>query len=462
MESNTVMPKELRLVTPSTMPQCRSYLFPIQSTEQEYDTGNNVPIVINIPRLARSYLRKDSYIKFRVEMSHTANAKFDIAGAMGLFKTIEVYDYLGSTVLEKIDNVPELWTILLQSNTDLLQNMTSGSMSGGYNMTPTDVNANVWSRGEGQLVYKYTTGGTMSFEFCIPLFCFLGTLSSKYAPLHNGYTIQLTMNSATSAFVSTVAFATTPKLTNIYLNAQILELGPTAEEMVTSSLADDPFVVASNTYRAYRSALKAGSYNLTIPLNLNVASLNSVLLMQRPSSYNQITTSSISNRVRNYLQQVVLKYGSSSLPTTRGVQCGSLPGSKLFAPGVSDSSGNWDLNKDGGFQEAWHEFCKAVRRNPYKSSCNMESSKYMKQSSTTITGINDSQFVVGLSTRLLEDRENDVVCGLNTNGMYTSLELTYDQRDTSGNPTKAVDIAVWAEYNMFVSIAPGVATTVAF
>lgn len=443
MESSTVMPKELRLATPSTMPQCRSYLFPIQSTEQVYDTGSNVPIIINIPRLGRSYLRKDSYIRFRLDMkSVNTDVAFDLAGAMGLFKTIEVYDYLGSTLLEKIDNVPELWTLLLQMRNDLLDTNTGGSIS-----TAIDGAAAFASfvQAEGCTFYKASTPTTStSFEFCIPLFCFLGTLSNKYVPLHNGYTIQLTMNTNNLAFNSSTALSSSPEVSNMYLYAQVLELGPDAESMVLGSLSNDPFVIPSNTYRHYSSALKAGVYNQSIPLNLNVASLNTILLIQRPSNYANANTNSLSTRTRNYLQTATLRYGSSSLPTTRGIQCSSLPGSTISIP--YDKTQAWTPAIDGGYTEAWHELCKATRKNPYKS-CNIDRQSFVNTS-----------FAVGLSTRLLEDRENDVVCGLNTNGMYTTVDLQYDSRQT----TNAVKIDLWAEYNMFVSVSPGIATTVAF
>jgi len=457
MESDTVMPKELRLTTPSTMPQCRSYLFPVQSTEQQYTMGNNSPIIINIPRLNRSYLRKDTFLKFRVEISNTNDVYFDLAGAMGLFKTIEVYDYLGSTLLEKIDNIPELWTLVSQLKSSVVDNESGGSMSIG--MHTTDATP-VWSevRTYGPKVYAAT--GSKTFEFCIPLFCFLGFLSPKYAPLHNGYTIQLTMNLDSLAFVSTSTITTSPVISNVYLYCQVLELGTRAEEMIIGSLADDPFVVASNTYRSYTSSLKAGVYDLSIPLNLNVASLNALYLIQRPSTYASINTFSTSNRSRNYLQTMTLRYGSSSLPTTRGIQCSSLPGSTLSSVG-----GTYAVSADtqGGYQECWHELCKAARISPY-GACNLRSDLFQIQNRTTTVNFTNyylnyfGQFATGLSTRLIEDRENDVVCGLNTNGMYTTVDLHYDTRET----TNAVAINLWTEYNQFVSVVPGVATTVTF
>lgn len=455
MESDNVMPKELRLTTPSTMPQCRSYLFPVQSTEQTYTMGNNSPIIINIPRLKQSYLRKDTYLKFRVEVSNTNDVYFDIAGAMGLFKTIEVYDYLGSTLLEKIDNIPELWTLMTQLKTNIIDNETGGSMSIGMH-----TNDESWTEVRAHGPKFYAATGTKTFEYCVPLFCFLGLLSPKYCPLHNGYTIQLTMNLDSLAFVSTATISTSPVLSNIYLYCQVLELGSRAEEMIVGSLANDPFVVASNTYRSYTSSLKAGVYDLSIPLNLNVASLNAIYVIQRQSAYAAINKFSTSNRSRNYLQTMTFKYGSSSLPTTRGIQCSSLPGSTLSSTGGTYAVG---ADTQGGSEECWHELCKAARISPY-SACNIRSDLFHIQNKTTDVDFANyslnyfGQFATGLSTRLIEDRENDIVCGLNTNGMYTTVDLHYDTRET----TNAVAINLWTEYNQFVSIVPGVATSVTF
>ena len=118
--SAQVMPKELRLSAPPTMPQARSYMFKVQSTNSSYDSAGSNSIQINVPRLQRSYLTKDSYLRFRMNLSSqfTAGSKcndliLDTPGAFGFFDKIEVYDYLGSTLLESTSGHGQLMATLL-------------------------------------------------------------------------------------------------------------------------------------------------------------------------------------------------------------------------------------------------------------------------------------------------------------------------------------------------------------
>ena len=48
IEVPTVLPKELRLDAPPTMPQARSYLFRQQSTLQSYGPGSTIQINIHV------------------------------------------------------------------------------------------------------------------------------------------------------------------------------------------------------------------------------------------------------------------------------------------------------------------------------------------------------------------------------------------------------------------------------
>jgi hypothetical protein len=70
------------------------------------------------------------------------------------------------------------------------------------------------------------------------------------------------------------------------------------------------------------------------------------------------------------------------------------------------------------------------------------------------------KFAAGLDLELVSGRSNDLVCGMNTNGMNTSINLTFD-------PTKSTDVEncrvdLWAEYDSFINVSPGIATTVSF
>ena len=68
-QPNVVLPKELRLGAPATMPQSRSYMFKQQAALSNYAPRDTIQI--NLPRLQRSYLTKDSYLEFEVAFKWT-------------------------------------------------------------------------------------------------------------------------------------------------------------------------------------------------------------------------------------------------------------------------------------------------------------------------------------------------------------------------------------------------------
>lgn len=336
MESSdvpTVLPRELRLGVPPKMPQSRSYLFRQQSVTAQYNPTET--ITINIPRLQRSYLRKDSYLRFRlngtfkptagisangVVLNQTLN--FDTPGAYGLFDRIEVFDYLGSTVLESIQGINACAALLLDLGLKEYISSTNGNTLAGlgrdfsYGGTPSyrpgaanlplRKNAILTNAGftnaatTGATIAAGTANQTIPFskEFAIPLPSFLGFLSEKMVPLHNGFTIVLTLASRRVPFIfstpddaqvvvpstSPVIYTTTTPVytyvnnfinpvnteppdanlswfvSDVYMNCQILELGPVAESMILSSTQGAPLVVATKSFRNYVQVVKGASW----------------------------------------------------------------------------------------------------------------------------------------------------------------------------------------------------------
>lgn len=501
MASAQVLPKELRLSAPPTMPQARSYLFKQQSANSTYEPGASGTIQINLPRLQRSYLTKDSYLKFRMELSWASPSApeiirpcFDLPGAFGLFDRIEVYDYLGSTLLESTSGHGQLLALLMdtQSSTDELEFHygTSSGTKGGIVKADDDTaatNLHLYGPTTGGVFTRLVNNGASKYyEYTIPIFSFLGLLSQKFAPLHNGYTIQLTLNTAAQA----LGFAnssgetggtppTTYSLSNVYFCAQVLELGPVAESMLISSTQGQPYVVPSKAYRNYIGSIPAGAASYRLDMNLNVASLTNILWMMRETSYqNNILFKCLSYRIRNYLSSWYFQYGSTILPQTSGIQAYS-PAGIILDPGVNANEGR------GGFNEAYCELMKA-RHNLNSSNFNSTISKRnfwidnadsaalewgigaaeimaLTAESTEETG----KFACGLDLELVSGRSNDLVCGMNTNGMNTSINLTFDSRhlditQANGLYVKPARVDLWAEYDSFINISPGIATTVSF
>lgn len=499
MASAQVLPRELRLSAPPTMPQARSYLFKQQSVNATYEPGASGTIQINIPRLQRSYLTKDSYLKFRIGLSWTNSGAsgtpptapcFDVPGAFGLFDRIEIYDYLGSTLLESTSGHGQLMTLLMDTSTSPDElGFHYGTTSGTYGAnTIVDLESSaagttrqrLMGAGNGGVFTTTDNDGTTTYyyEYTIPLFSFLGLLSQKFAPLHNGYTIQLTLNTAANALgfsgtdgtiggtAPASAAPTTYQLSNVYMCCQVLELGPVAESMLISSTQGQPFVVPSKAYRNYIGNIPAASSAYRLDMNLNVASLTNILWIMRSNAYlNDVKFRCLSYRIRNYLSTWYFQYGSTILPQTSGIQAFAPPGASL------------DEGR-GGFNEAYVELMKArhslnapnfnsniTKTNFWFDTPAAQATKESTTAATVMALTNDSirnrgTFAAGLDLELVSGRSNDLVCGMNTNGMNTSINLTFDSTNSGSVVSSRVDL--WAEYDSFINVSPGIATTVSF
>lgn len=676
-EVMTVLPKELRLGAPPTMPQARSYLYRQQSTLSSYNPENQIQI--NIPRLQRSYLKKDSYLQFRLNGQYQPEALntvsnqneicpdlfLDDAGAWGLFERIEVFDYLGSTVLESLDGLPQLMSLLIDMGTDFTDPDHEGAISHGLSapyvniqtadssfanvvpgnaeiglpvsglttannfryqfaggavqtltVTATLVAAQAGSTidswlaavnvflkseavtattggfyvklsddgkqfdlvhpsksftlpsgltaenlfltklgittlpktsaaGTGQVITTmgvgratYTGGSHLaangntlantprefSIQYSIPLPSFLGFLSKKMVPLHNGFTIVLTIANkfkpmfmavkqlpivafvptdagTTANFdvpVDTVAYNTiepiagqnninkpgnmgTPvvfwwNLSDVSLVCQILELGPAAESMLLSTSQGQPLILHTKQLRYYRGGVTSTAGEFNLPLNLNVASLTNILWFMRPDTVDaNLNYASVGNRLRNYLQRWEMQYGSTILPQSNGIQAMYMGSPDL--PSGQTLTGEF---RPAGFTECYNELVKSRscipirgRLSPYNYSqigyagfgnvYGFGVTPFRCLNATTITPRGDTgKFACGLNLELASGKTGDLICGLNTNGMNTQIRGYFHPSFVVNNDKLAAIIDAYAEYDAFINISPGIATTVSF
>jgi len=562
-EVATVLPRELRLGAPPTMPQARSYMFRQQSTLQSYSDGQQIQI--NIPRLQRSYLRKDSYLRFALNVEETlagvnALAKqsfvFDSAGSFGLIEKIEVLDYLGSTVLESISGVPQLMALLIDlglpdvkpdSNGDCAMGLAAGATAASQvaleppadtstatpTIKPVDIFGGVYSRlpWHGKSAKSYDNSNTLTtgavrnynFEFALPLPSFLGFLSKKMVPLHNGFTILITLvsNVSTAAFISrgtegyvtvpttgttTVATASTiptatlnatsayeepnvstntykMSLTDVYMQCQILELGPVAESMLLSSTQGQPLIVHTKSFRNYVTSVAPKVQEFNLNLNLNVASLTNILwFMRSQDQLNSISHCSIGNRTRNMLWRWFFQYGSTTLPQNNGISAmGSTypsaatttaqkytvaenKATECFTELMKSRPVDIERSRIARENYCWdYKFGKAIvyksnTDNAMKSVLNLTSFNFPYEGMAYYTG----KFACGLNLELATGKQGDLICGLNTNGMNTSIRGVFHPLFTDYMDPGSVRVDAYAEYDAFVNISPGIATTVSF
>ena len=544
-QPNVVLPKELRLSAPATMPQSRSYMFKQQAALSNYSPKDTIQI--NLPRLQRSYLTKDSYLEFEVTFTHTTPAtdfansalSLDTPGALGLIDRIEVYDYLGSTQLESTSGFGPLIALLQDTCVSSDEYSTHWEATSGGQTTPiivdfernlaggsTHIESNMyrmqqpslgeildlgsWKNDVSGVVAAASTARTIRRRYHLPLFSFLGLLSPKYAPLHNGYTIMITLQSAENALVNgglkTTYTGTAPNTTvsavtfvsssnvnytvnNARMCCQILELGPIAESMLLSTTGANPMIVTTKAYRNYRSAFPANTQNFRLDLNINVASLTNILWIMRPSEVvDQSTFPSLSRRQRNFLENWYFQYGSSILPQTSGITA--------YKP-MSLVTGHEDRGSECLIEllKARHMYNQPTHTHlfnrynfawdNYTSSCRDVLAKVSTTDKIPVKITNfkyttpesffeNGKFACGLDLELVSGRTNEIICGMNTNGMNTSIFANFNATAAAGTvpATPATTdtgvwveksvVDAWCEYDAFINISPGIATTVSF
>lgn len=545
MEPSVVLPKELRLAAPATMPQSRSYMFKQQAALSDYSPRDTIQI--NLPRLQRSYLTKDSYLEFEVTFTYTlpAGAKYkygalglDTPGALGLIDRIEVYDYLGSTQLESTAGFGQLVALLKDTSVNADEfgthyEATSGAMTcpvtadwERWGSTPSAANTNFqtsFSRQQQPSIGEVLDSGdwkgdisgtgsaaaarTIKRRYHLPLFSFLGLLSPKYAPLHNGYTIMITLQSAENALISagyeytvdadtvTMTAATAHfgsdasfKVNNARMCCQILELGPIAESMLLSTTAGNPMIITSKAYRHYNTNVNQKSSTFRLDLNINVASLTNVLWFMRPlAAINSVKYASLSTRQRNFLESWYFQYGSSILPQTQGITA--------FRP-MTNNAEHYDFGSECLIEllKARHMYNQPTHNHvfnkwnwAYDNFNRFQTIVASRHKGALPTNLVEAfvypapnsffergKFACGLDLELVSGRTNEIICGMNTNGMNTSIVGTFNATaaatttDISTTTTKTgvwvedAQVDAYCEYDCFINVSPGIATTVSF
>jgi hypothetical protein len=508
--------------------------------------GPRDTIQINLPRLQRSYLTKDSYLEFEVAFkwtpgtgNSTAALALDTPGALGLIDRIEVYDYLGSTQLESTSGFGQLISLLQDTCTTTSEfgthwELTAGGQSptitsdwerwgtsaensakiqGGLSriqqaQTGEILDGGDWKDELAGTVTAVATERTIRRRYHLPLFSFLGLLSPKYAPLHNGYTIMITLQSKENALISvgtpivvagtgpytsstTPVFGTVGGFTvvNARMCCQILELGPIAESMLLSTTGGQPMIVTSKAYRNYNTSIPAATSNFRLDLNINVASLTNVLWIMRPNGFlNSTKHPSLSQRQRNFLESWYFQYGSSILPQTSGITAykpmANDPsyldnGSECFIELLkarhmyNQPTHAHVFNK---FNYAYDNFTRFNKTVTERHTGSVPTDLDFFEYGTVNQYFEKGKFACGLDLELVSGRTNEIICGMNTNGMNTSIFGTFNAKAASqtsassdaatyynkGVRVEQVQVDAWCEYDAFINVSPGIATTVSF
>jgi hypothetical protein len=247
-------------------------------------------------------------------------------------------------------------------------------------------------------------------------------------------------------------------------------------------------IVTTKAYRAYNTSVPAGSANFKLDLNINVASLTNILWFMRPNAIiNSPDFATLSCRQRNFLESWYFQYGSSILPQTQGItafkpvsnNASHLDfGSECFIellkarhlynqPNQAHSFNKWNYAYDN-----FNRFQNTVsNRHVGKLPANLPIAfRYPAPNSYFEQG----KFACGLDLELVSGRTNEIICGMNTNGMNTAIFGTFNAtaaaaaNDISESTAKTgvwvepVRVDAYCEYDAFINISPGIASTVSF
>lgn len=439
---------------------------------------------------------------------------------------MEVYDYLGGTLLEQTNNIPVLMTLLNDLNIQQGDDYSALKYLEGKEVPvihSTDAHYAARQMNAPPILGMFVTPPCDSsgkarydtWEFVMRLPSFLGFFSDKYVPLHNGFSIDLFTTSIENAFVvgapssAQTLKPTAVTLTNVELCAQILELGSYGESLLQGT---EPWVIHTINYRHFTDAVagqKTSGYSTSatvstdspgstfqrVDLNLNVVSLRNLFFTMRPAEYiNNSNYPSFSHRIRNFLENFSFQYGSSYLPEIAGVDCRaryvpqSSKGNAFSAEDSTTVSATFseDYYKSNGCSQALFELAKTTRgKDPlislfeykidvycatfksadikgwtpaeaYSQYAANHIKNYVSHDQTYNTNL-CGKFAGGLNLQL---SKKEAVCGIDTNGLLVSLNLNFKADKVSSMVNAVLDI--FAEYDSFVQIIPGVASTVTF
>jgi hypothetical protein len=180
------------------------------------------------------------------------------------------------------------------------------------------------------------------------------------------------------------------------------------------------------------------------------------------------------------LQRWQFQYGSTTLPQNNGIQAMAQTAPSFPSGSAALTNTSTYVNYMQGFTECFQELIKArpcnLVANRFHIDGYMNDNVYntnLDNRASPITILNWKnlfpskanyqplpRFAAGLNLQLVNGKDGDMISGLNTNGMNTSIRGLFNPLYTDYMAEVTVD--AYAEYDAFINISPGIATTVAF
>lgn len=308
---------------------------------------------------------------------------FDINGAHGLIQRLQVFSYLNNTLLEDIPSYDiltaqfaDMW--FKNDNTDIDRPMESVStpfIGNAYNDTQkktppiglrqvlrqqpcaniypssSSIYTSSWNVTYSTPATVYANKTTVTVDCSLDLVSFLGLLSNKFVPLHNGFRIVLTLNKLASCIKFNTAFGNnlcvyennTPEIvgvyldpyisngyiTNVYLKSELLEISPELDEKVDKMVYAKGWKYQKDFF-PYKDFSNKGIIladqdrePFIRQITPNLKSVTAVFVGQRPiyqNSHFMMGKQELGFRLRNYTKGGKLRYNKTDVCSITSTQ----------------------------------------------------------------------------------------------------------------------------------------------
>ena len=550
---------------PTIIPQARRYETTFAAIQgrafQEKDQ-----ITINIPQIDKTYLTKNVKLHFKFNLKYyestpetltalvtalgNTNAQtffsaesstvraftkpiptFDINGPYGLINRIQVYSYLNNTLLEDIPQhdllTAQFADIWLKNDildidrpyiadtgpvVDQLASSYGGVTTSFQHMMRKQPCANIY--GENTNIYSTGWNGTyasntftrnqcsVTMEYSLDLFSFLGRFSDKFVPLHNGFKIVLTLNDFSKAIKFNTAYGNcltffmnssgntegillTPYLngstiSNVYLKAELLEVSPELDDKVDKMVYTTSWKYQQDFF-PYVDFTKSGTYVANVnrePFRRRILpdlrSITKVYVGQRPAFQNKtFGRQELGYRLRNYTKGGKLLFNKTEVATIASTREAWQMYQKHFvvAPDMYLRWSDFNLDEDdingtegNQFNVPGYSFLNrsTTEKNSfawfagYAGIVNAAGSSVTGAFTSRYSTLSQGRFLLCFNTRIPGAVGNSVA-GIDTSKAILEYELTPEN-----DVCQKVNIDVFIEHDSFIHVDPGKSTSVTF
>lgn len=419
----------------------------------------------------------------------------DVNGPYSFFESIEVYDYLGNTLLEKIprhDLLTAIWSDLQSSTEDENTIIRSDQLDEDL-LSITKPPCSYLVTGDPRSLYTvypvtdiYATDTTVkaatltvpTLSCGINLYSFLGKLSDKFVPLHNGFTVKFFINRRENV----VAFNTQQPGNVISYNAiPQLSLGPpeTKDTPVEHSTTMHPSIKTytfSNVYLrgdiitvppeldsridkiVFAKGYKIQSgipQNRAQRVNTDVKSLTSLVVVQQPG-YSSTNTGSIrqSAFIRNYCPGAKLLYNKAVVSSVKNFTEAYRNFRNVFGC-VWDKyvrRVNWEVDEPSS-DAAWMQ-TRMIDKNNLGAVSDAGQDLFFQDVSVPLGSL--PRYLLAFDTRL-PGYTPMAVCGIDTRKQLLEVQL-----ETTTSTKQSAVVTMISEFDTFIEIKPSESTAVSF